>query len=368
MVAASRRSLLVVGTVALGALAGVTAVSAAIAAGKQCYCALDKATGGACLRETGYRMCRPVTCERSYACVPSAKATHVCLARNVESVLGCTGATRNGRCACKAAKPAAPTVTLVPMQRKSRTGGTSGGAKCVAGKETHMRVSVEGKPFTCVAPMDVGSQTIPAAYRYANAAQQTWATKDDALNMVFLRSRAKGYAGAPYVCMVMGNKARGTSALRSKVRRAHSYFWLKRQTRLVVADDPTRADKRDTYQQSKSRKALLVKQEWHDAYTDGYCFRVPSAMAAKFTHLRYVSGLAVWRGGRRYPALGRLAFWSVRSSDRVRNGSPQWRYTSGGRVSYPYTPAQRGSYGQQGVPAPPVPSIDRVRVTPMCGC
>lgn len=367
MVAASRRSLLVVGTIALSALASVTAVGAAIAAGKQCYCALDEATGGACLRETAYGVCQSATCEQSYGCVPSAEATHVCLARNVETVLACTGATRNDRCACEAAKPETPTVTLVPMQRHSRTGGTED-RTCVAGKETHMRVSVEGKPLTCVAPMDVGSQTIPAAYRYANAAQQTWATRDDALNMVFLRSRANGYAGAQYVCMVMGSKARGPSALRSKVRRAYSYFWLKRQTRLVVADDPTRADKRDTYQQSESKKALLVKQEWHDAYTDGYCFRVTSAMAAKFTHLRYVSGLAVWRGGKRYPSLGRLAFWPVRSSDRVRNGSSKWRYTSGGRVSYPYTPAQGGSYGKPEVPAPPVPSIDRVHVTPVCGC
>ncbi|GAB0492649.1 hypothetical protein MMPV_003921 [Pyropia vietnamensis] len=363
MVAAARRSLVVVGTVALGVLASVASVGAAIKAGKQCYCVMDKATGGECLREMGYQVCRPVTCERSYACVPSAKATHVCLARNVKAVLGCTGAMRNNRCACKAAAPTKPMVSLVPMQRKGRTGATE---KCVRGKETHMKVSVEGKAFACVAPMNVGSKTIPAAYSYAKAAQQTWKTRDDALNMVFLTSRARGYAGGQYVCMVMGNKARSTSSLRSKTRRAYSYFWLSKATQFVVADDPTKMDKRDTYQQSKNRMSMLVKQEWHDEKTDGYCFRVTSAMVAKFTHLKYVSGLAVWRGGMKYPSLGQQKFWPVKLSDKVRNKSSKWAYTSGGRVSYPYTPA-RMSYGRK-VPAPPPPSIERVKVTPVCGC
>lgn len=364
MVAGARRSLMVVGTVALGVLASVATVGTAVKAGQQCYCALDKATGGDCLREVSSEVCRPVTCERSYACVPSAKATHVCLARSVKSVLGCVGAMRSSRCKCAAGPPAKPTISLVPMQRTGRTGGT----KCVAGKETHMKVSVEGKPLTCVAPMNVGSKTIPAAYSYVKAAQQTWATRDDALNMVFLSSRAKGYSGGQYVCMVMGNKARSTSSLKFKDRRAHSYFWLRKPTHLVVADDPTRLDHRDTYYQSKNKQELLVKQEWHDQYTDGYCFRVTSAMAAKFTNLKYVSGLAVWRGGRSYPSLGVHRFWSVRSSDVVRNKSAKWAYTTGGRVSYPYTKAKPASYGKRGVPAPPAPSIDRVVVTPVCGC
>lgn len=47
---------MVVGTVALGVLASVATVGAAVKAGQQCYCALDKATGGDCLRETTSRV------------------------------------------------------------------------------------------------------------------------------------------------------------------------------------------------------------------------------------------------------------------------------------------------------------------------
>lgn len=42
----------------------------------------------------------------------------------------------------------------------------------------------------------------------------------------------------------------------------------------------------------RDRRQVLVKHEWHDECTNGYCFRVTSAMAVKFINLKYGSGLA----------------------------------------------------------------------------
>lgn len=365
MVAATRRSLLLVCTMALGALAGVATVGAAVAAGQECPCVLYNATGGQCLREASGGTCVPVACERSYVCVAEAMASHMCLARKVDSELYCKGAISDSRCQCTSRGPTKPHVVMVPMQRKE---GRTGGVRCMAGKESHMRVSVEGKPFSCVAPMDIGSRTVAGAYSYKNGAQQKWRTKDDSINLVFLKS-TQGYSAGNYLCVVMGSKMKGPSALKSKTRMAQSRIMLQTPTRYAFTDDPTRLDERDVYRQSSSRKTLVVSQKWQDAYTDGFCFAVKSTLRADFFYLRYLSGLAVWRGGSPYPTLGPQAFWSITQSDKLRNKSysNKWAYTSG-RLAYPYTPARPASYARKAEAKPPPPSIQGVVVTPVCGC
>lgn len=363
MVAAARWSLVVVGALALCALVGAVVAEAAVTgAGEECFCTLDAVQDGECLRATSSTTCTTVTCERSYACVPEASSTHVCQARKVNSVLACTGVTRDRQCPCEEVAPPPSQVVLVPVQRTGRS------AKCVAGTETHLQVDVEGRSFTCVAPMNIGSQTVKEAYSYKDSAQQGWKTTDDAINMVFLKSRAKGYTAGLYMCVVMGSKAAGPSKLRKITRWAQSDIVLTKGARFEVFDDTTSRDSRDRYRQSLNKRRMVIRQQWQDRFTDGYCFAVAGKVTARFSALRYVSGMSVWRGGTTHPSLGRRAWWSARSSDKARNGpySKLWAYTSTGLLSHPYTRARK--YGSRVVKAPPPPSIDGVTVTPVCGC
>lgn len=332
--------------------------------GKECPCALDAAKGGECLRPAGPGMCTMVGCESSFVCVPESMSTHVCLARRPESVLRCTEDSTGGSCPCKEVAPPPSQVVLVPMQR---AGTRSMG--CMPGTETHLQVDVEGETFTCAAPMDIGLKTVKEAYKYKKASQQTWGTKDDAINMVFLKSSAPGSTAGHYMCVVMGNKAKGPAPLSSKTRQAKSHFSLTKGVHFDVFDDPAKKDKGDRYKSKNGGKTLDVTQKWQDRFTDGYCFAVKARVTAEFTALRFVSGLTVWLGGTSCPSLGAKKFWSAKRSDRMRSGksATRWAYTDSGLLAHPYTPSRTG-YGGQVVRAPPPPSIKGVTITPVCGC
>eukprot|EP00168_Porphyra_purpurea_P016598 TRINITY_DN5422_c0_g1_i2.p1 TRINITY_DN5422_c0_g1~~TRINITY_DN5422_c0_g1_i2.p1 ORF type:complete len:398 (-),score=136.28 TRINITY_DN5422_c0_g1_i2:458-1651(-) len=307
---------------AVAAVSASTTIGASYkpAVGAECKCARI-GTPGHCLALTSVDAadkvsgrCKPVAganCPLPYACVNSAAdATHVCIAQAMKRTLRCTDGAVSEQCDCAVEETEA--VTLAPVQALSSPpdGGSArsgGGGKetpveqpwapagpapapqepaCAA---THVRVSVFGKPWTCVQSMDIGQRAVATATAYEGWDQHGWATVDDYINLNLLRDAAARL----YLCVTYGSAA--TTGMESG-RTASTTVTSAVANRLYAADDP--AGGSDVYTPSVGTAAhtLMAANQWEDAMTDRFCVAAAEGLVLDFTALAWVKGLVLGKG------------------------------------------------------------------------
>ena len=387
------RVALVAAATALVATAASTTDAFKPAVGGTCECAMA-ATAGKCIVFTSFSnkaqtrgTCKTVgnKCDAPWECTDDGP-THVCAAHAVEATLQCSKPASGGSCPC--GKKKTDDVTLRPTQVLPAGGGRSGGVKSEpeekekpvpapwkpagpapapkspACKATHAIVSVEGKPWRCVASTDIGKRSTEEAYDYRNWVNNGWKTKDDYINLNFMRDAASRL----YLCVTYGSAAKsdapkaGRSVTASLVSAVPNNFYFQ--------DDPMSIDangkrKGDLYapKDGSSAMELAAKHNWKDAMTDGYCVDAAEGLVANFTGLAYVKGLALSVGGAAagYPDTGAWAFWNLRSKPTTE----ALAYDGAGRILN--AKGQREAWkGQKGVRPPS--AIHRVTMDAACSC
>jgi len=380
---------LTVAAVAVMSASMTTGASYKPAVGAECKCARI-GMPGRCLAFTAFDSadkmsgrCKPLTganCPLPYACADSeADATHVCIAQAMKRTLRCTDGSTSGRCDC--AMEETDAVTLAPVQalsapRGGGSGRSGGGVKglpaepwapagpapapqepaCAA---THVRVSVFGKPWTCVKSMDIGQRSVAAVYAYKNSKQNGWATMDDYINLNLLRDASARL----YLCVTYGSAAK--TGLGSK-RSASTTVTSAVLNRFYVADDPTEGNDAYTPSDGTESRTLTAANQWQDTKTDGFCVAVAEGLVLDFTALKWVKGLAVGKGSSHAYAKGsdgRMAAdnvgdyrkWNMKNRSETRSLA----YDGKGRVKG----TQKRVYGRK-----TVAEIKQVKLEATCAC
>lgn len=345
-------------------------------AGESCNCA-RASSAGACVVLEAYKrgsttmgMCKAggKNCKAPWECI-DASPTHVCLSTAVTSSLQCEPGTGGGqRCPCT--RKEVDDVSLMPTQ-KLPGGPRSGGGKPVGPlpppqkplcKAKHAILSVEGKPWQCVQSMDIGSKTAAQAYDYRNAQNNGWETKDDYVNLNFLRDATSRL----YLCVTYGSPRKSDAP--KPWRTASSKVTSAAPNRFYFRDDVAKTDadgkaKGDLYTPAHGNPAheLSASHRWNDEKTDGYCVDVAGDMSLDFSGLSYIKGLALGMGSDDlYPETGDWKFWDMDAQPRTK----LMAYDAAGRVY----PAKRQAKEWKRSAPMPTNCIYHVTVTAACSC
>ena len=387
------RVALVAAATALVATAASTTVAFKPAAGGTCKCAMA-ATAGKCIVFTSFSdkaqtmgTCKTIgnKCDAPWECTDD-EPTHVCTAHVVQATLQCIKPASRGSCPC--GKKKTDDVTLRPTQVLPEGDGRTGGVKpepeekeppvpalwspegpapapkSPACKATHAIVSVEGEPWRCVASTDIGKRSTEEAYDYRKWVNNGWKTKDDYINLNFMRDAASRL----YLCVTYGSAAKsdapkaGRSVSASLVSAAPNNFYFQDDPMTFDADGKRKGDLYKPMDGS-SATALTAKHNWNDAMTDGYCVDAAEGLVANFTGLAYVKGLALSMGGAPagYPDTGKWAVWNLRAKPTT----AALAYDSVGRILKAKDQKEAWK-GQAGVRPPS--AIHRVTMDAVCSC
>lgn len=338
------------------------------AAGESCKCA-RASSAGACLVLVRYAegsktqgMCSPggTACEAPWECTNDSP-THLCLSQVVTSTLQCKPGTGGGE-VCPCVRREVDDVSLMPTQLLPD--GRGGGKpkplpppqkpRCKANRAI---ISVEGTPWKCVKSTNIEKRSAAAAYDYRAHRNNGWKTNDDYVNLNFLRDTASRL----YMCVTYGSSE--ASDLPDVKRSASSLVTSTTPNRFFVQDDVAKLNgKGDSYTPANGSPAheLFASHQWNDVKTDGYCVDVASDMVVDFSGLSYVKGLALGKGGGKYPAMGNWAFWNMSTQKRT----APLAYDAAGRVYPPKMQAEMW----KGNAMPPSNCVYRVTVTAACNC
>ncbi|GAB0490579.1 hypothetical protein MMPV_001816 [Pyropia vietnamensis] len=337
-------------------------------AGKSCKCA-RASSPGACLVLVRYDegsktqgVCRPggEACDAPWTCTDESP-THVCLSQVVTSWLQCKLGTGGGE-VCPCVRHEVDDLSLMPTQLLPD--GRGGGKpkplpppQKPSCKANHAIISVEGTPWQCVKSMNIEKRTAPAACDYGEHRNNGWKTNDDYVNLNFLRDTASRL----YMCVTYGSSE--ASDLPDVKRTASSVVTSTTPNRFYFQDDGTKPnDNGGSYTPANGSPAheLSSSHRWSNLKTDRYCVDVASEMVVDFSDLSYIKGLALGKGGGKYPATGDWAFWNMRTMKRT----APLAYDAAGRV-YP-AKMQAEKWMESGIP--PSNCVHRVTVTAACDC
>lgn len=242
--------------------------------------------------------------------------------------------------------------------------GAAPAPKFPACKATHAILSVEGTPWRCVASTDIGERSTEEAYAYKNYINNGWATKDDFINLNFM----KDAAARLYLCVTYGSAAK--SNFPGPRRTAASSLVSVLPNQFYFQDDPHTVDvngnkRGDTYSpvDGSASTELTAEHSWLDTMTDGYCVDAAEGMVANFTGLGYVKGLALSLGNSKsgYPDTGKWTYWNLKSKPMTK----ALAYDGAGRIleAEDQKKAWRGNARTR-----PPSAIHRVTMTAACNC